>query len=186
MNGSRNEGKSGSNEEQIKNHFSSLDITNETPKYYKELLNSYEEKNNYKNNENTNSRDEIEERVFNINEAFSIPNFSSISNIYSKEFQNQKENEDRSNEGLSSYDSFFLFLKLFRQNKSFCEKEKKSLIKQDNVNKTININCKEEDKKIEDKKNIDKSNEEEDESMEFNYNDINELGKFIRKLIKFI
>ena len=38
-------------------------ISNETPKYYKELLKSYEERNNNKNKENTNSRDEIGERI---------------------------------------------------------------------------------------------------------------------------
>jgi hypothetical protein len=179
MNGSRNEGKSESNEKQIKNGFSSFDIFNETPKYYKELLKSYEKSKNYKNNENTNSRDENEERTFNINEGVSFPNFSAISIICPKE--SQKENEDRSNEGLSLYDSFlFLLNELLNQPKSFCEKGKKSLIKQDNVNVNgkVKIN-------IDDKKNIDKSNEEEDESMDFYYNDINELGKFIRKLIKF-
>ena len=149
-------------------------ISNETPKYYKELLKSYEERNNNKNKENTNSRDEIGERIFNINEGVFFPNFSVISSICPKEYQKQKENEDKSNEGLSFYDSFFFLLNGFLN-----QKEKKSLIKQDNINGTITINS-------EDKKNIDKSNEEEDESMEFNYNDINELGKFIRKLIKFI
>ena len=141
MNGSRNEGKSESNEEQIKNAYNSLNISNETPKYYKELLKSYEERNNNKNKENTNSRDEIGERIFNINEGVFFPNFSVISSICPKEYQKQKENEDKSNEGLSFYDSFFFLLNGFLN-----QKEKKSLIKQDNINGTITINS--EDKKI--------------------------------------
>ena len=116
-------------------------ISNETPKYYKELLKSYEERNNNKNKENTNSRDEIGERIFNINEGVFFPNFSVISSICPKEYQKQKENEDKSNEGLYFYDSFFFLLNGFLN-----QKEKKSLIKQDNINGTITINS--EDKKI--------------------------------------
>ena len=153
MNGTRTEGKSGNNEEQIKNAFNSMDISNKTPEYYNEFLKSYEERNNNKISENKNIRERIRERVFNINEGI-LPNISDISNI----------------EG-SYYDSLFL--------SNFNE-----FLKQDNLNGTFKINSKEENKKSEDKKNIDKSNEEEDESKDIYYNDINELSKSIKALIK--
>ena len=168
-----NEGKSRSNEEQIKNAFDSMDIINETPEYYEEFQKSYEERNNYKNSENKNSREEIGERVFNIKEGVSLPKISAISNIFPKE--SQKENKDRSNERveeLSCDDSLlFSFIHFLNQQKSFSDLGKKSLIKQDNFNGTA-------------KKNIEKSNEEEDESKEIYYNAINEIGKSIKLLIK--
>ena len=155
-----NEGKSRSNEEQIKNAFDSMDIINETPEYYEEFQKSYEERNNYKNSENKNSREEIGERVFNIKEGVSLPKISAISNIFPKE--SQKENEDRSNEGVEDLSCF---------DSCFSDLGKKSLIKQDNLNGTA-------------KKNIEKSNEEEDESKDIHYNAINEIGKSIKLLIK--
>jgi len=168
-----NEGKSRSNEEQIKNAFDSMDIINKTPEYYEEFQKSYEERNNYKNSENKNSRVEIGERVFNIKEGVSLPKISAISNIFPKE--SQKENKDRSNgrvEELSCDDSLlFSFIHFLNQQKSFSDLGKKSLIKQDNFNGTA-------------KKNIEKSNEEEDESKEIYYNAINEIGKSIKLLIK--
>ena len=168
-----NEGKSRSNEEQIKNAFDSMDIINKTPEYYEEFQKSYEERNNYKNSENKNSRVEIGERVFNIKEGVSLPKISAISNIFPKE--SQKENKDRSNERveeLSCDDSLlFSFIHFLNQQKSFSDLGKKSLIKQDNFNGTA-------------KKNIEKSNEEEDESKEIYYNAINEIGKSIKLLIK--
>lgn len=168
-----NEGKSRSNEEQIKNAFDSMDIINKTPEYYEEFQKSYEERNNYKNSENKNSREEIGERVFNIKEGVSLPKISAISNIFPKE--SQKENKDRSNEGveeLSCFDSLlFSFIHFLNQQKCFSDLGKKSLIKQDNLNGTA-------------KKNIEKSNEEEYESKDIYYNAINEIGKSIKLLIK--
>lgn len=168
-----NEGKSGSNEEQIKNAFDSMDILNKTPEYYEEFQKSYEERKNYKNSENKNSREEIGERVFNIKEGVSLPKISAISNIFPKE--SQKENKDRSNEGveeLSCFDSIlFSFIHFLNQQKCFSDLGKKSLIKQDNLNGTA-------------KKNIEKSNEEEYESKDIYYNAINEIGKLIKLLIK--
>ena len=80
MNGTRIEEKSGNNEEQIKNAFNSMDISNKTPEYYNEFLKSYEERNNNKISENKNSREGIGERVFKIKEGI-LPNISDISNI---------------------------------------------------------------------------------------------------------
>ena len=80
MNGNRIEGKNGNNEEQIKNAFNSMDISNKTPEYYNEFLKSYEERNNNKISENKNSREGIGERVSNINEDI-LHNISYISKI---------------------------------------------------------------------------------------------------------
>ena len=65
-------------------------------------MNSIEEKNKdyYNDNENKSSKNEIGEKPNPINEGASLPNISGKSNIYSKESQKQKKNEDKSIEGV--------------------------------------------------------------------------------------
>lgn len=180
MNGSKSGGEN--SEEKMKNNCNSLEKTNETPKFYKELMKLNED---YKKNENKNSNDEFGERSYPIKEDASFPNFSGISNIYSNESQKEKEKENKGKnqeegEGRHSFDSLISFVY-----ESLNQQKDSNEIKNKSKDKAIKINIKQEDKKKEDKKSIDNCNEE-DELKDINPNnieDINELNKKIKKVI---
>ena len=168
MNGNKSGGEN--SEEKMNNDCNSLEKTNQTPKFYKELMKLKED---YKKNENKSSNDEFGERSYPIKEFDSFPNFSGISNIYSNGSQKEKENKDKNQEegeGRNSFDSLIsLAYESLNQQKDSNEIGKKS------KDKAIKINIKEEDKKKEDKKSIDNSSEE-GELKDINPNNIEDIN----------
>ena len=116
-----NGNESGYDEDQIKKEYNSFEKTNKTPNYFKEMMNSLEERNN---NESKSNEDEIEGKSHPLKKDASSPN---LSGIYLKKSQKQKENEDKSQEeekGRGSCESIFSsFNEFLNQQKFFFEEE---------------------------------------------------------------
>lgn len=111
MDGNMSQNKNGSGS--YEDAYNILEKTNETPKYYKDFDKSYERnKDYYKNNGDKSNIEEIREKPYPIKEGISLSKLSDISSIYFKDSQKEKEkdNENRSQEGIEGQSNSSLFL----------------------------------------------------------------------------